>query len=71
VITCLNHGIERRIRMLLVRLNDARPSIQVIKTIFTTLICPKPCQYYDQDAVICNEEPWNCPRNKKHQEIRE
>jgi len=22
--------------------------------------CPKPCKYYDQDAVICNEEPWNC-----------
>jgi len=26
--------------------------------------CPNPCKYYDQDGVICNEEPENCPRNK-------
>jgi len=23
-------------------------------------VCPKPCSYYDQDAVICNEEPELC-----------
>lgn len=22
------------------------------------------CKYRDRDAVICNEEPWNCPLNK-------
>jgi len=22
--------------------------------------CPKPCKYYTQDAVICNEEPSRC-----------
>ena len=28
-------------------------------------VCPTPCRYYDQDAVICNEEPNNCPRRTK------
>lgn len=29
-------------------------------------ICPESqtCHYFDQDAVICNEEPWNCPRRR-------
>lgn len=23
------------------------------------------CKYRDRDSVICNEEPFNCPLNKK------
>lgn len=30
----------------------------------TSIHCPDPCSYRDQDAVICNEEPHNCPKNR-------
>ena len=26
--------------------------------------CPNPCGYYDQDGVVCNEEPNNCPKRQ-------
>jgi len=28
--------------------------------------CPRPCKYHDQDAVICNEEPQNCPLRRQN-----
>jgi len=29
------------------------------------IVAYKDCKYYDQDAVICNEESFNCPKNKR------
>jgi len=31
----------------------------------TPHLCPRPCGYYDQDGVVCNEEPHNCPVYRK------
>jgi len=38
--------------------------IDYYKRKLTPTPCPRPCKYHDQDAVICNEEPQNCPRRR-------